>query len=421
MRGGPPEAAGRLPGSASRKVAAAAGPASTASLEHARFAGRKRGPACPTRLTRPGPPPAPGAGCSGAIVARPACLSRRVSPRAGASCLRGTRAGTEDSRRGEDFFFFFLPGPRRVARSPRAAGSGGNRKEPPVRKAPPGRDEARDVGNRLLSRASGHRVCVEAAGRDLPAGRARPGGSRGPGRLRRAARSARLSPACARAGRCSSAPWRRELQGLRWHQCGCEMGMSVYLCVSVSLGLCRGTVSFSETHLATLHRPEPPRCFGATVMTSVAGLCLCLCSEERKRCFGVCHPPQPPRLFWQSLGDSRGGGCQSAWDHSKESQVKSPPHGVLRIPPGPTGTPFLVSSRTPPARPFFALKGQVGMLVQVGHTLTLCVCTCARSYPTNHSPLLLLLSVHRQSPHCQTSLLPSAKAFPAMHLFRLVK
>lgn len=235
--------------------------------------------------------------------------------------------------------FFFLPGPRRVARSPRAAGSGGNRKEPPVRKAPPGRDKARDVGNRLLSRASGRRVCVEAAGRDLPAGRARPGGSRGPGLLRRAARSARLSPACARAGRCSSARWRRELQCLRRHQCGCEMGMSVYLCVSVSLGLCRGTVSFSETHLATLHRPEPLRCFGATVMTSVAGLCLCLCSEERKRCFGVCDPPQPPRLFWQSPGDSRGGGCQSAWDHSKESQVKSPPHGVLRIPLDPQGRP----------------------------------------------------------------------------------
>ena len=96
---------------------------------------------------------------------------------------------------------------------------------------------------------------------------------------------------------------------LRWHPCGCEMGMSVYLCVSMSLGLCRVTVSFSETHLATVHRPEPPRCSGGTVMTSVAGLCLCALGKEN-RCFGVCDPPQAPRLFWQSPGDSRGGGCQ---------------------------------------------------------------------------------------------------------------
>ncbi|CAM9512783.1 unnamed protein product [Rangifer tarandus platyrhynchus] len=124
-------------------------PTSTASCEPARFGGSKRGPERPTRPTRPGPPPARGAGCSGASVAGPACLSRRVSPKAGASCLRGTHAGVEDSRRGEDFFS--PPGSRRVARSPQAAGSGGNRKEPPVRKAPPGRDEPKDVGNRSLS------------------------------------------------------------------------------------------------------------------------------------------------------------------------------------------------------------------------------------------------------------------------------
>lgn len=87
-----------------RQVQPAQPPSNT---RDSRFGGRKRGPACPTRRTRPGPPPAPGAGCSGATVARPACLSRRVSPRAGASCLRGTRAGMEDSRLGEDFFFSF--------------------------------------------------------------------------------------------------------------------------------------------------------------------------------------------------------------------------------------------------------------------------------------------------------------------------
>ena len=133
MRGGPPEAAGRLPGSASRKVAAAAGPTSTASLEHARFGGRKRGPACPTRRTRPGPPPAPGAGCSGATVARPACLSRRVSPRAGASCLRGTRAGMEDSRRGEDFFF-----PSRASEGREEPAGGGEWWEPQGASGPQG-------------------------------------------------------------------------------------------------------------------------------------------------------------------------------------------------------------------------------------------------------------------------------------------
>jgi len=96
---------GAFPNRPLGRLAAAARPTSTVSLELARFGGRKRGPARPTRPTRPGPPPAPGAGCSGATVARPACLSRRLSPRAGASCLRGTRAGVEDCRRGEDFFF----------------------------------------------------------------------------------------------------------------------------------------------------------------------------------------------------------------------------------------------------------------------------------------------------------------------------
>ena len=129
-------------------------------------------------------------------------------------------------------FFFFLPGPRRVARSPQAAGSGGNRKEPPVRKAPRGGTSRRTSGTGRFPRASGRRVCVEAAGRDLPAGRARPGGSRGPALLPHAARSARLSPACARAGRCSNDAWRRELQCLRRHQCGCEMGC---LCICASV------------------------------------------------------------------------------------------------------------------------------------------------------------------------------------------
>lgn len=172
---------GALPRSASRKVAAAAGPTSTASREPARFGGRKRGPARPTRPTRPGPPPARGAGCSGATVAGPPCLSRRVSPKAGASCLRGTRAGVEDSRRGEDFFFP-LPG---------LGGSRGAR----GRRGVVGTARSRrggTSGTGHFPRASGRRVCVEAAGRDLPARRARPGGSRGPGLLRRAARAAGL-------------------------------------------------------------------------------------------------------------------------------------------------------------------------------------------------------------------------------------
>lgn len=127
MRGGSPEAAGRLPHRPLGRLAAAARPTSTVSLEPARFGGRKRGPARPTRPTRPGPPPAPGAGCSGATVARPACLSRRLSPRAGASCLRGTRAGVEDCRRGEDFFFFF---PSRASEGREEPAGGGEWWEP---------------------------------------------------------------------------------------------------------------------------------------------------------------------------------------------------------------------------------------------------------------------------------------------------
>ena len=79
-------------------------------------------------------------------------------------------------------------------------------------------------------------------------------------------------------------------------------GVSVYLCFSASLGLCRGTVSFSETHLATLHRPEPPRCSGGTVVTSVAGLCLCLCSGERKPVLWSLQPSPASKAF---LAESR--------------------------------------------------------------------------------------------------------------------
>lgn len=201
---------------------------------------------------------------------------------------------------------------------------------------------------------------------------------------------------------------RRELC-LRWHQCGCEMGMSVYLCVNVSLGLCRGTVSFSETHLATLHRPEPPRCSGGTVMTSVAGLCLCALGKEN-RCFGVCDPPQAPRLFWQSPGDSGGGGCQfclGGFQRESSLHPRSP-----EDPPWSHRDALAGFFQNSTCQTFLCPKGDT--LVQVGHTVILCMCTCARSYPTNHSPLLLLLSAHRQSPHCQTSILPSAKAFPAI-------
>ena len=110
-------------------------------------------------------------------------------------------------------------------------------------------------------------------------------------------------------------------------------------------------------------------------------------------------------------------GASSAWEDSKESQVSN--HGVLRIPPWSHRDALAGFFQNSTCQAFFCPKGDT--LVQVGHTLILCMCTCACSYPTNHSPLSLLLSARRQSPHCQTSILPSAKAFPAIYLLGLVK
>ena len=198
--------------------------------------------------------------------------------------------------------------------------------------------------------------------------------------------------------------------------------MSVYLCVSVSLGLCRGIVSFSEMQMVTLNRPEPPCRSGCSVMMSVTGLCVCLCAlgKEEQR-FGVLRPFPAQRLFWRSPSDSRGGGCQSAWDDSKGSQVStawSP--GDLPWSPEPR---IRISSRAPPARPFLPQRGYT---VHVGTLLPLlCMCTCTRSYPTIIPPCSFRCACTGRAPHGQTQL-PSysqitAKALPARYLFGLVK
>lgn len=55
------------------------------------------------------------------------------------------------------------------------------------------------------------------------------------------------------------------------HHRGCGVGVSVHLCVSVSLGLCCGIVSFLETQLVTPNRPWT-RLSGCSLMVSVMEL-----------------------------------------------------------------------------------------------------------------------------------------------------
>lgn len=200
------------------------------------------------------------------------------------------------------------------------------------------------------------------------------------------------------------------------------MWMSVYLCVSVSLGLRHGIVSFSEMQMVTLNRPEPPCRSGCSVMMSVTGLCVCLCAlgKEEQR-FGVCDPSQP-RGF--------SGGVQVTLEVEDASRlgmipkgVKSPPH---RVPMVSLGPPSHASGFLPERHPpdLFCPKGDTPFTW--ARFYPFCACALAHAV-TQLSYPLAPSAVHTpvESPHSQTQL-PSysqiaAKALPARYLSELVK
>ena len=175
------------------------GPASTVSRAPLRFRGRKRGPAL---ATRPGPPQ-PGARAAAEPLSRGprVCLGMRSQGQAPAS-LRGTRAGVEHTRRGDDYF-------RRLTEGREEPVGGGEWWEP---KGASGLQGAVGVGRTQGPRAPGRfpellgagsaarRRGGEAAGRDVA----------GTCLLEVPASSdALLSSARARAGWCSNGRLRR--------------------------------------------------------------------------------------------------------------------------------------------------------------------------------------------------------------------
>lgn len=171
------------------------GPASTASRTPMRFRGRKRGPAL---ATGPGPPQ-PGSRAAAEPQSRGpcVCLAMRSQGQAPA-CLRGTRAGVEHTRRGDDFF------PRLTEGREEPVG-GGEWWEP---KGVSGLQGAAGVGRTQGPRAPGRFPELLGAG---SAARRRAGmwpelacwRSRPPPK-------ALLSSACARAGWCSNGGLRRD-------------------------------------------------------------------------------------------------------------------------------------------------------------------------------------------------------------------
>lgn len=78
------------------------------------------------------------------------------------------------------------------------------------------------------------------------------------------------------------------------------MWMSVYLCVSVSLGLRHGIVSFSEMQMVTLNRPEPPCRSGCSVMMSVTGLCVSVLWGRRNNVLEFATLPSPEGFLAES-------------------------------------------------------------------------------------------------------------------------